>query len=125
MLDQLKAATMSEAAMFFVVANAFIFASSVMLCWLLGRFFAARRIFDRWEPLRPVEMAAALGSIFFNAGVSLVGWCIWKAGFIVIESGGLAAGIRDCLAMLLFMDLGMYTLHRFAHRPWLFTLFHR
>jgi Delta7-sterol 5-desaturase len=70
MLDLLKAATPLEAGLFFLVANAGIFVGSIALCWLLGRHFHGRRIFDRWEPLRPLEIAAALGLVVLNAVVS-------------------------------------------------------
>ena len=50
MLDPLKAATTFEAALFFLVANLAIFIGSIALCWMLGRWFGNRRIFDRWQP---------------------------------------------------------------------------
>ncbi|MBC7979355.1 MAG: sterol desaturase family protein [Armatimonadetes bacterium] len=125
MLDQLKAASLSEASKFFIVANFGIFVGSVALCWSLGWLFQSRRIFDRWEPLRPIEIFAALGSIFFNAGISVFGWWLWNSDFITLKTGGMISGIYDCLAMLLFMDFGMYVLHRFVHLPSIFNLFHR
>lgn len=125
MIAQLKAASLFEATIFFLVANAVIFVVSVALCWWLGWLFPSRRIFDRWEPLRPVEMAAALGAIFFNAGISVVGWWLWKADFIILKSAGITQGLLDGLAMLGFMDFGMYVLHRFVHQPWIFFVFHR
>jgi lathosterol oxidase len=125
MLEQLKAATPGEAIAFFLIANALIFAASVLLCWLLGWVYRDRRIFDRWEPLRRVEILAAVGSIFLNAGVSVGGWLLWRDGLIVLKSGGVVTGILDCLVMLLFMDFGMYVFHRLVHHPQIFVLFHR
>ena len=125
MLDQLKAATWSEATLFFAVANFGIFVGSVALCWLLGWLYRSRRIFDRWEPLRPVEIVAAFGSIFFNAGISVFGWWLWHRDFITLKTGGVLFGLGDCLVMLLFMDFGMYVTHRLAHLPWIFTILHR
>lgn len=125
MLDQLKAASLSEASIFFVVSNFGIFVGSVALCWLLGWCFQSRRIFDRWEPLRPIEMLAAIGAIFFNAGISVFGWWVWKHDFIILRAGGIFLAIFDSFVMLLFMDFGMYMLHRLVHQPWMFALFHR
>jgi Delta7-sterol 5-desaturase len=125
MLDQLKNATWSEAGLFFLVANGVIFGASVGLCWLLGVLFPDRKIFAHWEPLRAVELLAAVGSIFFNAGISLFGWWLWTEDLIALKPGGLLSGVGDCLLMLIFMDLGMYGLHRMVHQPWLFRLFHR
>lgn len=125
MLEQLRAASPVSAMSFFLIANTAVFAGSVVLCWLLGALFRTRRIFDRWEPLRAVEMLAALGSVIFNAGVSVVGWWFWKNGYITLKAGGWAVGLFDCLLMLLAMDFGMYVLHRLVHHPWIFPLFHR
>jgi len=125
MLSQLQSATWVEAAVFFLVANALIFASSVAGCWLLGVVFHQRRIFDRWEPLRALEMTAAIGSIFLNAAVSVLGWWLWTRGLIHLRMGGIAAALIDCVVMTLFMDLGMYGFHRLVHHPRLYGLFHR
>ena len=125
MLDQLKAASVFEASTFFIVANFGIFAGSAAICWTLGRLFRSRRIFDRWEPLRPIEFLAAIGSVFFNAGISVVGWWLWKGDHITLNTSGSRSAILDCIVMLLFMDLGMYVLHRLVHHRWIFPLFHR
>lgn len=124
MLDFLKSASSFEAAMFFIIANTGIFAGSVTLCWFLGAFFKKRRIFSRWEPLRPFEILAAVASIFFNAGISVFGWLLWKNGWIELQPDTLASVVIDCLVMLLAMDFGMYVLHRVAHHPRLFAFFH-
>ncbi|CAN5349348.1 hypothetical protein BH09VER1_BH09VER1_28200 [soil metagenome] len=125
MLDQLKAASLSDVTLLFLLANFVVFVGSVILCWLLGWLFSSRRLFERWEPLRPVEILAALASIAFNTGISLLGWWLWKTDFIILKTGGPLTAILDCLLMLLFMDFGMYVLHRFVHHPRLFPLFHR
>ncbi len=125
MLDYLKSLSSFEAAAVFLIANTVIFAGSVALCWLLGCLFNKQRIFDQWQPLRPVEALAAAGSVFFNAGISVIGWLLWKHGWITLKAGNPAFFVIDCLAMLLAMDFGMYVLHRFVHHPRLFALFHR
>lgn len=125
MLDQLKTASFWQVAGFFLVANIVIFLCSVASCWLLGRVFGNRRIFDRWEPLRPMELSAAMGAILLNAAVSVAGWALWKAGFISLRESPIPAVLLDCFLMILFMDLGMYVFHRIAHHPRLYPLFHR
>jgi lathosterol oxidase len=125
MLDKLKAASLFEASLVFLLANLVIFAASVVLCWALGWVFQSRRIFERWEPLRRIELAAALGSIVFNAGISVCGWYLWRAGMIILKSATLPKEIMDCAVMLIAMDFGMYLLHRFVHQPQVFKIFHR
>ncbi|MEO5713156.1 MAG: sterol desaturase family protein [Luteolibacter sp.] len=123
-MQGLKAASIPEISAFFLVLNGVIFVSSVAFCWTLGRIFHRKRIFDRWEPLRPVELAAAFGSIVLNAGISVVGWALWRDGWIRIRQPEILHGILDCLLMILAMDLGMYFLHRLAHVPSVYRLFH-
>jgi sterol desaturase/sphingolipid hydroxylase (fatty acid hydroxylase superfamily) len=125
MLSLLQAASWVDAALFFLLANALIFTCSAALCWLLGVVFRQRRIFERWEPLRRLEVVAAIGSIFLNAAVSVVGWWLWTQGLIHLRPGGAAAVMLDCVLMTLFMDLGMYGFHRLVHHPRLYGLFHR
>jgi len=125
MLDRLANADMLEAARFFFVANCAIFLWSVLLCWLIGWAFGSKRIFDRWEPLRGVEVAAALTSVVINSLVSVVGWQLWRAGYIVVNQAEAGRATVDCLAMILGMDLGMYFFHRVAHGRWVYPLLHR
>ena len=125
LLHQFKALSVSEASVVFLVANLFIFLTSVGACWLFGRIFKNRRIFDRWEPFSAVELAAALGAVVLNAAVSVLGWLLWKNGLIDLPSKAAGWVILDTLIMILAMDLGMYALHRAAHHPLLYSLFQR
>jgi len=124
MLEWLGHRTVGEAAVVFVLANAAIFLGSVALCAILGRAFARRRLFRGWEPLRQVEIAAAIGSIFFNSVVSVLGWMLWKQGIILLPEKPVWAWLSDAVFMLLAMDLGMYALHRLAHLRRIYPLFH-
>ena len=110
---------------FFAIANVFIFAVSVAGCWALGRLFHRRRLFDRWEPFSAIEGLAAAVGVAINIAVSVVGWKLWVAGVITLkpETSG-SSLVVDTLVMTLAMDLGMYVLHRMAHDPRLFRLFH-
>lgn len=124
MLEKLKSAGLLEISAFFLVLNVAIFISSVVLCWTLGCVFRKKRIFDQWEPIRPVELGAALGSVVLNAAVSVAGWTLWRAGWIEVRPVGLASGFIDCALMILVMDLGMYFFHRLAHVPAIYRLIH-
>ena len=125
MLELLQSASLLEASIFFLLANLGIFAASVVLCWFLGIAFRHRRIFDRWEPLRRIELAAAFSAIVLNAAVSVAGWKLWTMGHITLHASSIGRAILDCGVMTLFMDLGMYFFHRVVHQPRLYRLFHR
>lgn len=129
MLQIFKETSAFEAFGLFLALNTVIFAVSVALCHALGRRFGAKRLFDRWEPLRAIEIVAAVGSIVLNALISIVGWWLWRQGFISIHVGTwIEAGIH-CVGMMLFMDVGMYLFHRLAHAPlpfrWMHAFHHR
>jgi Delta7-sterol 5-desaturase len=113
-----------EAATFFLLANAGIFVISVTLCFWLGCKFKGKRIFARWEPIRTLELSAALASIGLNAGISVIGWLLWKAEYITIHSGSLLEAFFHFICMVIFMDFGMYVFHRLAHIPLAFALMH-
>ncbi len=116
--------TLAQAAWGFLGLNLLVFLSSVGGCWMFGRVFADKRIFDRWEPLAAVELVAAMGAVAINAAVSVGGWVLWKAGWIVLLEKSVAWWVADTLLMVLAMDLGMYVLHRLAHHPVLYRWFH-
>ncbi len=125
MLENLSQFGLHEAFWFFLALNAVIFTGSVVGCLVLARVYGGRRIFDRWEPWRGIEMAAALGSILLNAAISAAGWWLWKRGSIALVPSTVPRAALDCLVMILAMDLGMYAFHRLAHHPWVFALVHR
>lgn len=125
LLHHLRLLSPFEALGFFLLVNAMAVVISGLSCLALGRLFHRRRLFDRWEVLQWVELAAVLGSIVLNALVSVAGWWAWMQGWIVLRPSGLWSTALDCVVMILCMDLGMYVFHRLAHQPWLFPLFHR
>lgn len=125
MLEKLKALSILEVSSFFLIANVFIFASSIFFCWLLGRLFANKRIFDHWEPLRPVEILAAVSCVILNSAVSVVGWKLWTHQLITLHNSGFLSSIADTFVMILAMDFGMYLFHRLAHIPVIYQFIHR
>lgn len=123
-LEILRNRSMSDAALFFLAANLLIFLGSVFLCWALGVLFGDRRLFDRWEPLRRIELAAALLAVVLNSAVSVLGWELWTRGWIVVRHAGLPSALLDVVIMTLAMDLGMYAFHRLAHARWIYPWLH-
>lgn len=123
-LDVLRNCTVSHAALFFFVANVLIFLSSVFLCWLLGVLFKQRRIFDRWQPLRGIEITAAGFAVLLNSAVSVLGWELWLSGWIELRHAGVLSFVTDLLFMTLAMDLGMYVFLRMAHLRWVYPWLH-
>jgi len=59
MFDELKHASILGASVFFLASNVIVFLGSIIHCWMLGWLYKTRRIFNRWEPLRPSEIVAA------------------------------------------------------------------
>lgn len=125
MLENLRSASALEAGLFFLAANGVIFITSILACHALGVLFKRKRIFDRWEPLRAIELSAAIGTVVLNALVSVGGWYLWTQDIITLKSPGVIRSAADCLLMILAMDLGMYFFHRIAHIPGLYPLVHR
>lgn len=116
---------MAQALGFFLVLNAGTLLASAGSCWLLGWLLPKRRLFDRWEPFKRIEVIAALGTVVINAVVSVAGWMLWKHGIITLVAKPGWALALDVVLMVGAMDLGMYGLHRVAHWPWLYPLLHR
>lgn len=75
-------------------------------------------------PLDRTEIIWASIVVPLNAAVGVLGWWLWKKGWIVTRTD---AGLRawlDVLVLFFAMDLGMYLLHRIGHHPWLYPVFH-
>lgn len=124
MLDTLWSATSGQAALFFLIANVLICLGSITLCWAIGKWYSRKRIFDRWESIRAIEIGAVVLTIFLNAAVSVAGWWLWKAGWIDLSPTWVLRGAIDCLVMILAMDFGMYVFHRLAHMPLIYKILH-
>ena len=125
MLDYLWAADVFEVGAFFLFVNIATFVGSVAFCWGIGLWFGHRRIFDRWEPLRGIEVIAATSAVILNAAIGVLGCSLWQAEIISIRSNSPLFWLFDCMVMILAMDLGMYWSHRLAHFPAVYRLLHR
>jgi len=124
MLERMQLMSVWEVFGLFLLANVGIFLCSVTLCWVLGRWFSRKRLFMRWEPLAKGEIAVALGAIFLNSAISVLGWYIWMNEGITLVQGGGWQALWECGLMILAMDFAMYWFHRWAHHPWIYRLMH-
>lgn len=124
MLAFLKELSLLQISLIFLVANMVIFVVSVTSCWLLGVMYSEKRIFSRWEPLKKGELFIAGVAVILNSVVSILGWMIWKAGYIDIQVASIGRSFTDCIIMLLVMDFGMYVFHRIAHSQWMYRTIH-
>lgn len=72
-----------------------------------------------------LEIWLAVSTVILNAAVTFAGLLLWRSGWITLRT---STGWRDWLDLpILFfvMDFMMYVLHRTAHLPWLYSLFHK
>ncbi len=110
---------------FSIASNVFFVGASVVGCWLLGRIFPQRRLFSAPQPLTPHDKWLAAIATLLNSCVSIVGWLLWKAGWITVTFPGPARTLLDLALLLFIMDFGMYALHWMVHATWIYPLVHR
>lgn len=97
---------------------------SIFCCWLLPRMFWRDRIFDAPQPLTSSDLVLSAGAILLNSVVSLVGWVLWRQGWIVIRDSSFLPALADTILLIIVMDFAMYCFHRMAHHPILFRIVH-
>jgi sterol desaturase/sphingolipid hydroxylase (fatty acid hydroxylase superfamily) len=103
-------------------ANLLTFAASVLLGDLTTRLLARRRVTAPAAPLTRRETACVAAGVLVNTLVTVLGWILWKAGWLVIRREAGWRILLDFAALLVLMDLGMYLLHRLAHAPPFFAI---
>lgn len=124
MLDWLWHLSFNGAAVVFLVLNIFIF---------FGALFSGV-IFDRCLPrdehkprprITSAEIILSASTACINAAITAIGWLLWKAGYIRLDTeASLGIVVRDTLVLLLLMDLMLYILHRIAHLPVFYRIAH-
>lgn len=63
--------------------------------------------------------------ILLNSLVAIIGWILWREGWIEIElESSWPQRCFDLMILTLMMDLVMYITHRIAHIPILYSLVH-
>jgi sterol desaturase/sphingolipid hydroxylase (fatty acid hydroxylase superfamily) len=66
----------------------------------------------------------AFTAVLLNSLVAVIGWLLWKAGWIRLTHPAWWRSVIDVVIFLGAMDFGMYVFHRLAHHPWVFRLIH-
>lgn len=82
------------------------------------------RIYPAPPEASALEFGLASSTVLINSLVTLIGWWLWRAGFIHLHGGSLAQSFGEALCLLLIMDGAMYVCHRLAHHPLAFRLVH-
>lgn len=123
-IDALYVMPYWEASLWLLLENVLIMLLSVLVGNLLVARYKAHPVA---APPRSsgVEVLLAVVSVLLNSTVTVLGLYLWRQGIIVVRGD---AGLRawlDVLVLFLGMDLAMYILHRMAHIPLLYPLFHQ
>ncbi len=98
---------------------------SILSCWLLAQLFRRNRIFDTPQPLTASDIAFSISAIAFNSLVAVIGWLLWKHGWIEIRHPSFLRTVADTILFIIVMDLAMYAFHWVAHYPILYRIIHR
>jgi sterol desaturase/sphingolipid hydroxylase (fatty acid hydroxylase superfamily) len=109
----------------FLAENLAIFGLVILLGNRVARRYSFRPVTLPPSPLTYTEITVAVGNVFLNTIVTLVGWQLWLRGVIRFRSDVGLAAIADAVFLLLTMDLLMYGLHRVAHARLLYPIVHR
>ena len=108
-----------------LVGNTLGMLLSVLVCHVISKHFQARKLFPATKPITRSDILLAGVCNNLNSSVAVVGWLLWKHGYIVITFPGPFRTLLDTLIYLLVMDAGMYVSHRAAHIPLIFNWVHR
>lgn len=107
-----------------VIGNLAIFGASVALCAWIGRRWGERKLFEEPQALTRGDVLLAFTAVALNSLVAVVGWLLWKAGWIRITHPAWWRTASDVAIFLGAMDFGMYLFHRLAHHPWVYSWTH-
>ncbi len=124
LFDWLYARTLGEWIAFSLLGNVAIFWASVWLCGWMWRRFQSQALLHGQRPITRRDVVLSGASVLLNSAVSVVGFVLWKAGWIRLTYPGLGRTAVDVLLFLVAMDFGMYVFHRIAHLRPLFALLH-
>lgn len=124
LFDWFASFSLTEWVVFSVAGNFAVFGASVVLCVWIHRAFGEKRLFEKAQPVTRGDVMLAVVATLLNSLVAVVGWMLWKAGWITITHPGWWRTVVDVVVFLLAMDLGMYMSHRLAHHRWLYPWIH-
>jgi lathosterol oxidase len=123
-LNAFAAMSLGEASAWLFAINVAIFVASIGAGEIAVRVFGSRRIAGRPGAMEAAEILLAGSCVVLNTGVAVVGWVLWRRGWIVVRTGGgWRVGI-DVAVLLVAMDFLMYVFHRIAHLPFVYPIVH-
>ena len=125
LFDWIHRQTLAEWVVWSLLSNFAVAGSSIVACHLIHERYADRPVFVAPQPLTTSDRWLAVMAITLNSVVSIAGWLLWKAGWITLTFPEWWRTLLDLAFLLLFMDAGMYVLHRFAHVRAFFRLIHQ
>ena len=123
-LDAFARMRPGEAVAWLFAVNVLLFVLALVVGEILVRLFGSQLVGPAPPPVDRREIALAASCVLFNTVVNVIGWWMWRSGYLTIR---LDTGVRawlDALVLLVMMDLAMYVTHRLAHLPWIYRLVH-
>jgi sterol desaturase/sphingolipid hydroxylase (fatty acid hydroxylase superfamily) len=125
LLDYFKALDWQVAAPLFLAENLLILLLAVGFGYGLQRLFGGRRALGRlYHPISRQEIRVALGTLLLNTTVTLVGFLLWRHGFIQIREEVSYRIVLDFVVLFIGMDLLMYVFHYVIHHTALYRWVH-
>jgi sterol desaturase/sphingolipid hydroxylase (fatty acid hydroxylase superfamily) len=114
-----------QAGLFFLVQNAMVFASALLLGAVLARRYRDVRVTPAPPPLDRLEVGLAASTVVLNAAITFAGLVLYREGIVTIDSTIAPLRVlRDVVVLVVVMDAAMYALHRVAHHPTMMRLLH-
>ena len=118
-----------EAALWIAAENAALFLGALAFGHLVIALCGRRWTHGAPDPVSAREALLAALCVGMNVAVTLLGWFLWKRGWIRVRPDSGWRAVVDFLILLSVMDAAMYVLHRLAHHrllyPWLHAAHHR
>lgn len=122
-IDTLAAFSYELAFATFLALNVFIFFASLLTGAVIRKLFAHKAITQPHKPTA-FEWLLSCATVVLNALVALLGWTLWKHGYVVFRTDMSWRIAVDAIVLFLLMDIAMYVLHRLAHHPLFFRWAH-
>ncbi|GAA1395623.1 hypothetical protein GCM10009639_31030 [Kitasatospora putterlickiae] len=124
MLEWARRLSPAEAAAGALAGNLALFTVALLAGGLLVRRFGDRRVTPPPAPPDRRERLLTVVAVLLNSAVGLLGWQLWRAGWIRLTTDPGPRALVDLLLFSLVMDALMYGGHWLAHRRRLYRLAH-
>jgi sterol desaturase/sphingolipid hydroxylase (fatty acid hydroxylase superfamily) len=116
--------SLGQASAWLLVINVGMFLLSIVGGEVLVRLLPSRRIAASPDPVESAEVLPTISCVLLNTLVAIVGWFLWRHGWIHVQTAGGYRILLDAVVLLVAMDFRIYVTHRLAHLPWVFPLIH-